>query len=128
MKFNRDSIFLLRRCDGDIDLALIHFRNPFKFTDKVKVAKLPDKLVNNEGKFVMVGIGTIPKDDTKIPGAPPRKTTVQGLSDDNCAVECKKLERCANDPVQPGDPADEYICGKNENGTGKPSCNGDSGG
>jgi len=98
----------------------------------VKVAKLPDKLVNNEGKFVMVGIGTIPKDDTKIPGAPPRKTVVQGLSDENCDVECKNMgacqDVCASDPVNAGGLADDFVCGKNENKTLKPSCNGDSGG
>jgi len=116
------------RYGGEIDLALLHFSNPFKLTDKVKVAKLPEKLVNNEGKFVMVGVGTIPKDDPKIPGGPPRKAAVQGLSDENCVVECNKIDGCANDDIDPGDPADDYICGKKENSTLIASCDGDSGG
>ena len=104
-------------------MGLIRFRRPFQFTNKVKAAKLPEKLVDNTGKFVAVGVGERALDDPFIPEYPPRKIAVNGLSDEDCELECKKLEECDAVTI-----SEDYICGTGKDMTYGAVCNGDSGG
>ena len=88
----------------------------------MKVAKLPEKLLDNAGQFVAVGVGEMTPDDPNIPGNPPRKITAQGMSDEQCDIECAKSDWCGG-PVDDG-----YICGRDKDNMFDPTCNGDSGG
>ena len=117
----------LTRFNGDVDLSLIQFRRPYVFSDKVKAAKLPEKLLDNAGTFIGVGVGSTPKNDTKIPGLPPRKIKVTGLSDEDCVQECKKYPVCAGEQ-EGGIISEDFICGRVKDNIYAPVCGGDSGG
>ena len=119
-------ILHLTRFNGDIDLSLIQFRRPFVFSDKVKAAKLPEKLLDNAGTFIGVGVGATPENVTDIPGLPPLKIKVTGLSDEDCEEECKKYGECVDEHA--GSIAEDFICGRGKDNLYGPLCGGDSGG
>ena len=93
-------------------MTLLHFDRPFNFTNKVKPAKLPEKILDNKKIFIAVGVGAKPEDDTVIPGYPPRKINVTGLSDEDCDVECNKQPMCVDETEGMGSFADDFVCGK----------------
>ena len=120
-------ILHLTRYNGDVDLSLIQFRRPYVFSDKVKAAKLPEKLLDNAGTFIGVGVGSTPKNDTKIPGLPPRKIKITGLSDEDCKEECKRYPACV-DEHEGMIISEDFICGRGKDNIYAPLCGGDSGG
>ena len=88
----------------------------------MKVAKLPEKLLDNAGQFVAVGVGDRTPDDPVIPGNPPRKVAATVMSDEQCDIECTNSDWCEG-PIDDG-----YICGRGKDNFFDATCNGDSGG